>query len=309
MSFRKLLKKAGKTAQQDLQGLWRGVPSEQSRKRARQSRSAKAARRRVARAAATKKRTAQRESRRESAAKRKLEAEAKRQEKRTKELTITVKDHGAIAMLSRLLEGGALKVGVLAEDAAEQHEDEDGEPSGLTVGEIAEIHEFGLGSVPRRSFLAGWADEEADKIKTVITRGGQALARGKLSSIDQLLEQIGTWAVGSIQARMATSIPPPNAPLTIKRKGSSVTLIDTGQLRASISYEGGREREGGRRCDPLECDGSPISSPRFRVSRSRRLTRCTRRTSRACSVTARARTCTRSCSSSWSCRSAQALTS
>lgn len=34
---------------------------------------------------------------------------------------------------------------------------------------------------------------------------------------------------------------PPNAPSTIKRKGSSRPLIDTGQLRASISYVLGEE--------------------------------------------------------------------
>jgi hypothetical protein len=235
MTFRKLLKKAGKTARKTAKGLARSAKRavKDTRKAVK---AVKQTRRRAARTAATQKRQAQRESRRAAAARRKLAAEAKRQERRSKELTITVKDNGAIAMLSRLLENGALSVGVLAEDAAEQHENEDGEPSGLTVGEIAEIHEFGLGSAPRRSFLAGWADQNADQIKTVVIRGGQALARGKIASIDQLLEQIGVWAVGSIQARMATSIPPPNAPATIKRKGSSVALIDTGQLRSSISY-------------------------------------------------------------------------
>lgn len=232
MTFRKLLKTARKASKGLARSAKRAVKD--TRKAVK---TVKQARRRAARAASAQKRTAARESRRAAAAERKLEAAAKRQEKNTKELKITVKDHGAIAMLSRLLEGGALKVGVLAEDAAEQHEDADGEPSGLTVGEIAEIHEFGLGSVPRRSFLAGWADENADQIKTVITRGGQALARGKLGSIDQLLEQIGVWAVGSIQARIATNIPPPLSPITIQRKGSSVALIDSGQLRSSISYK------------------------------------------------------------------------
>jgi len=229
------LRKFIKTARRSAKGLARSA--KRTVKDTRKAlKTAKQTRRRAARAVARQKRAEQRQSRRAAAAKRKLEAEAKRQEKRTKELTITVKDHGAIDMLSRLLEGGALKVGVLAEDAAEAHEDENGEPTDLTVGEIAEIHEFGLG-VPRRSFLAGWADDNGEQIRTVVIRGGQALARGKISSIDQLLEQLGTWAVGSIQARMATSIPPPLEPETIRRKGSSVTLIDTGQLRSSISYE------------------------------------------------------------------------
>lgn len=143
------------------------------------------------------------------------------------------KDKGATAMLARLLAHGALSVGVLGAEAGAAHADS----VGLTVGEIAEIHEFGLGTAPRRSFLADWADEKRSEIQQVVIKGGAALVRGKsITSPGQLLNQIGQWAVGSIQARMATNIPPPLAPETIKRKGSSVSLIDTGQLRSSVTY-------------------------------------------------------------------------
>jgi hypothetical protein len=168
----------------------------------------------------------------------------------------TVRDRGAEKLLGNLLRKGALSVGVLAGDAAHVHEaktdegrigsifkgfdkqgfEKKGEAKALTIGEIAEIHEFGLGSCPRRSFLADWADEEQSQINTVVIRGAQALASGKLSSPIQFLEQVGAWAVGSIQQRMASNIPPPLSPVTIRRKGSSVALIDTGQLRSSISY-------------------------------------------------------------------------
>jgi hypothetical protein len=140
-------------------------------------------------------------------------------------------DKGAQKYVARLLADGALSVGVLGGDASAKHEESD-----LTVADVAEIHEFGLGSAPRRSFLAGWADENKEQITTVVIKGGQALARGKVETVDQLLEQIGVWAVGGIQTRMANNIPPPLAPQTIQRKGSSVALIDTGQLRSSISY-------------------------------------------------------------------------
>lgn len=168
---------------------------------------------------------------------------------------VTDTDKGARKLLQRLLKNGALSVGVLAEDAGKTHEaketvdkikdvfkgfDSDGKASGkavaLTIGEIAEIHEFGLGSCPRRSFLAGWVDEKQDEIKRVVDAGAQALVSGRLDSPLQFLNQVGAWAVGSIQRRMSENIPPPLAPATIKRKGSSVALIDTGQLRSSISY-------------------------------------------------------------------------
>jgi hypothetical protein len=149
---------------------------------------------------------------------------------------ITDTDKGAQKRLAKLLADGALSVGVLGGDASASHED-----SELTIGEVAEIHELGLGSAPRRSFLSDWVDEKRPEIENVIVRGGRAVARGK-ADVAQVLEQIGVWAVGSIQERMANNIPPPLAPETIKRKGSSVALIDTGQLRSSITYrvEGGQ---------------------------------------------------------------------
>lgn len=155
-------------------------------------------------------------------------------------------DKGARKVLQRLLKNGALAVGVLAEDAGKTHEAKEsvdrikdifaGPGATLTIGEIAEIHEFGLGSAPRRSFLAGWVDENQDQIREVVRRGAAALVIGKLDSPLQFLNQLGAWAVGSIQKRMAENIPPPLSPETIRRKGSSVALIDTGQLRSSITY-------------------------------------------------------------------------
>ena len=165
-------------------------------------------------------------------------------------VTIKDKDRGAQALLRRLLEKGALSVGILAGEAERvphKTAEREGENASITIGEIAEIHEFGLGSAPRRSFLADWVDQKRDEIETVIVKGGQALARGRVPSVSALLEQIGAWAVGSIQDRISNNIPPPLAPATIKRKGSSVSLIDTGQLRSSITYrvEQGKLPNGG----------------------------------------------------------------
>lgn len=163
-------------------------------------------------------------------------------------MSVKVKDtdKGARKLLERLLKNGALSVGILAEDASRPHEAKEsvdrikdifkGPGATLTIGEIGEIHEFGLGSVPRRSFLAGWVDEKQDELRNVTRAGAKALVSGSITSPLQFLNQVGAWAVGSIQRRMSENIPPPLAPATIKRKGSSVALIDTGQLRSSITY-------------------------------------------------------------------------
>jgi hypothetical protein len=142
---------------------------------------------------------------------------------------ITDRDKGAAKLIAALLEKGALSVGILGEDGGESHGD-------LTVAEVAEFHEFGLGNNPRRSFLADWVTEKHDEIRNVVIKGGQSLVRRQIPSVSTLLEQFGAWADGSIQKRIADQIPPPLSEETIARKGSSVPLIDTGQLRSSISY-------------------------------------------------------------------------
>lgn len=99
---------------------------------------------------------------------------------------------------------------------------------------IAEIHEFGLG-VPERSFIRAWFDANQDKIKKAIAAAMQQVIKGKYTK-EVALERLGALFASQIQARISSNIPPPLAPSTIKRKGSSVALIDTGQLRSAITY-------------------------------------------------------------------------
>ncbi len=117
------------------------------------------------------------------------------------------------------------------------HQTEGAEPHGeLTVADIATIHEFGLGNVPERSFLRAWADENVEEIKKDLGGIGIAVVEGKLTA-EQGLERFGVLAVGQIQKRIVAGIEPPLAPATIKRKGSSTPLVDTGQLKSAITYE------------------------------------------------------------------------
>jgi hypothetical protein len=117
---------------------------------------------------------------------------------------------------------------VLGEKAAADH-------GGLTVGDLAEIHEFGLG-VPERSFLRAWFDANREKIQETLRSAHRQVLLGKLTP-QKAGELIGMKFVGEIQTWIGSGkVKPPLAPSTIERKGSSVPLIDTGQLRAAISY-------------------------------------------------------------------------
>ena len=126
-----------------------------------------------------------------------------------------------------------ITLGVHSDDAAHTH----GSGEGLTVGDIASIHEFGApaANIPQRSFIRAWVDEATASgyiAKTLSTQMA-AVVSGK-RPLEQACERIALAFEGAVKQRITTNIPPPLAPATIKRKGSSVSLIDSGQLRNSI---------------------------------------------------------------------------
>ena len=164
------------------------------------------------------------------------------------------KDRGYKKMLKRVLaqEPREVSVGIFDNEASQIHEEPrrfigpmpEGTPDTapvvrgkqLTVGEIAEFHEFGLGNNPERSFIRAWVDANPGKIRTAMTRLLESVIKGKRTK-EQAMNSFGQWAVGQIQKRIASGIAPPLSQVTILRKGSSIPLIDTGQLRASITYQ------------------------------------------------------------------------
>lgn len=111
-----------------------------------------------------------------------------------------------------------------------------GKLSGLSVLEVGTFHEFGLG-VPRRSFIRDWYEENQEPSAKRLEVCSELVVSGKKTAVGAA-ELLGLWAQGSIQARIAAgpSDWPPLAASTIKRKGSSKALIDTGQLRSSITF-------------------------------------------------------------------------
>ena len=120
-------------------------------------------------------------------------------------------------------------IGIHAAEAGSSHGD------GMTIGDIGSIHEFGAPSagIPQRSFIRGWYDERQAFIADTLRTQLRAVIAGK-RPIEQAAERIALAFEGDVKRRIAQNIPPPLAPATIARKGSSVALIDTGQLRNAI---------------------------------------------------------------------------
>jgi hypothetical protein len=150
---------------------------------------------------------------------------------------LTDKDHGYAArvkLVERLAKNPVdIVVGILASVGGRM----DGKS---TVLDVAIDNEFGVRSdaggwrIPPRSFIRAWFDEHKAEGFQKLAGLMRRVAQGKLTE-EQAYNQFGLWCVGSIQARIAGRIAPPNAASTIRAKGSSTPLVNTGQLRSSIA--------------------------------------------------------------------------
>lgn len=143
-------------------------------------------------------------------------------------MTVRVRDNGysrVVANVAALSSPVAVKVGVL---------DDKPHGDGVTVADIALVHEYGLGDVPERSFLRAWVDENKAEIARRLKQAAEDAVFGRQAP-DVAMQRFGLWAVGEIKKRIVAGISPPLDPRTVARKGSSTPLVDTGQLLSSIT--------------------------------------------------------------------------
>lgn len=130
------------------------------------------------------------------------------------------------------LNGRAVKVGIRADGAGGAAND------GVQIVDIATYNEFGTEHIPARPFMRRTADEQEKAVGTFAQKlAGQVIA-GKMNP-DGLLDALGLWYVARIRdtIRSAFRWAAPNAPSTIRRKGSSKPLIDTGAMIGAVDYQ------------------------------------------------------------------------
>ena len=141
------------------------------------------------------------------------------------------KDLGYLRILRELdkLNGTVVEVGLQNDGSASD--------DGTLVSHYAAVNEFGTrdGRIPERSFMRSTFDETVDKL--VRTRGRiiDGVYQGKLTA-DQGAGLLGELHQADIQKKISSHPPPPNAPSTAKRKGSTGTLVDSGVMRQSIRW-------------------------------------------------------------------------
>jgi len=124
-----------------------------------------------------------------------------------------------------------VKVGYLKESG-------DHEKADLTVAHLGAIHEFGAESVniPERSHLRATMDKYSDEISEKAAELNGKILDGEYDT-GKALGILGAYIQLLIKQEIQKGIPPALKPATIRRKGSSKQLIDTGQLWNSIDWE------------------------------------------------------------------------
>ena len=129
---------------------------------------------------------------------------------------------------------------------------------GTSVAEVAIKNEFGDPKTPSRPFMRRAIKKYGDQWKTDFSNGLADFIAGK-AELHSIANRLGVLMQACIQESIDSNIPPPNSPATIARKkariignrgtpildehgntapsGSTQTLIDTGHMMKSISYE------------------------------------------------------------------------
>lgn len=96
-------------------------------------------------------------------------------------------------------------------------------------------------NIPARPWLVPGVRSADDQYLQIIQKG---IADN--TPMEQILNRLGIVAAGAVQKYMTDLKTPPNAPSTIKQKGSSNPLIKDGALRQSVTYSinSGKPEEG-----------------------------------------------------------------
>lgn len=106
----------------------------------------------------------------------------------------------------------------------------------ISVAGLAIVHEFGSEkqNIPARPFMRQTVKHtEAERPKK-IAQFYRAVKRGRIKAKDAL-KALGVWYEGEIQRTIDRGNFAPLSPATIAQKRSSKPLIDTGELKRSVT--------------------------------------------------------------------------
>ncbi len=138
-------------------------------------------------------------------------------------------DHGFDKIIQQALklDGKGVKVGIRRGK---------GSHDGTDMLDIAVYNHFGTATIPARPFVSDCAEKNAGQIQEAQKRLVYRVYQGGLSA-DGALAELGAWYVNVQKGHILHGGWTPNAPATVKRKGSNKPLVDTGQLVNTVDWE------------------------------------------------------------------------
>ena len=136
---------------------------------------------------------------------------------------------GLIKQLKKQMKSGKVKVG-LPKGKSGAYDD------GLTVIEVGAINEFGNEKIPERSFVRVPVQQNKIKYMDLARKQAQKIYAGK-TTVNDALGILGLFMSDKMKASFTDNDWQENAQSTINMKGSSTPLIDSGQLRQSITWQ------------------------------------------------------------------------
>ncbi len=105
---------------------------------------------------------------------------------------------------------------------------------GTSLAEVAAYNEFGSSDTPARPFMRQSFEGHQAELKAACEQVNKVIASG--GTAEEALKKLGVTVKGLVQAEIVEGDFAPNAPSTIKKKGSEQPLVDTGHMRQSVNY-------------------------------------------------------------------------
>lgn len=124
-----------------------------------------------------------------------------------------------------------VKVGIVS--GTGEHPNAD---NGQTLAEVGWWNEFGTRTIPERPFLRTGLHDNIGKYRVILADGLRRILLGETNE-RSVLGVLGAVAVADVQNKIVSVSSPPNAQMTIDRKGSSSPLQHTGALKQHITWE------------------------------------------------------------------------
>lgn len=141
----------------------------------------------------------------------------KREQRKLEELLRRTQKHNHVA------------VGILQD---QPHDDK------FSMVDLAMVHEYGspANNIRARSFIRSTCDAKRKEHVEFVRKLQQKILLGRITA-KQALTQLGEVVSKDMVQTINDGIDPELKPATIKRKGSSKPLIDTGRLKGAITHE------------------------------------------------------------------------